>query len=86
MARGVPSEKETTMTRIIIVAVAVALAGTSAEAAARKKPEARALQSAAVAARTYEVANRPSWAAPGECFTDDGYGRFSPCSSGPCGK
>ena len=76
------------MTRIIIVAVAVALAGTSAEAAARKsaRPEARALQSAPVAAHAYAVANRPYWAAPGECFTDDGYGRFSPCSSGPCGK
>jgi hypothetical protein len=74
------------MTRIIIVAVAVALAGTGAEAAARKKPEARALQSAAVAARPYAVANRPSWAAPGECFTDDGYGRFWPCSAGPCGR
>ena len=76
------------MTRIIIVAVAVALAGTSAEAAARKsaRPEARALQSAPVAAHGYAVANRPAWAAPGECYTDDGYGRFSPCSSGPCGK
>ena len=76
------------MTRIIIVAVAVALSGASADAAARKsaRPEARALQSAPVAARGYAFANRPSWAAPGECFTDDGYGRFWPCSAGPCGK
>ena len=74
------------MTRIIIVAVAVALAGTGAEAAARRKPEARSLQSAAVAARAYEVANRPSWAGPNDCYTDDGYGRFWPCSGGPCGR
>ena len=26
--------------------------------------------------------NRPYWAAPGECFTDDGGGRFRPCSAG----
>ena len=71
------------MTRIIIVAVALALSGTSAEAAARKsaRPEARALQSAPVAARAYAFANRPSWAAPGECFTDDGYGRYRSCSA-----
>ena len=22
----------------------------------------------------------------GECYTDDGYGRFWPCSGGPCGR
>jgi hypothetical protein len=81
------------MTRIIMAAVAVALAATGADAAARKgaKGEARVLQSAQVAAHGYAaygyaVANRPAWAAPGECYTDEGYGRFSPCSSGPCGK
>ncbi|MBX6426944.1 MAG: hypothetical protein IRZ09_13600 [Variibacter sp.] len=26
--------------------------------------------------------SRPYWAAPGECFLDDGYGRFRPCSGG----
>jgi hypothetical protein len=24
-------------------------------------------------------ANRPPWAGPNECFTDEGYGRFTPC-------
>ena len=24
-------------------------------------------------------ADRPSWAGPNECFTDEGYGRFTPC-------
>ena len=23
---------------------------------------------------------RPAWAGPNECFTDEGYGRFVPCS------
>jgi hypothetical protein len=56
------------------------------DAAARKsaRPEARAVQSTPAAARAYEFANRPSWAGPNECFTDDGYGRFWPCSAGPC--
>ena len=27
-------------------------------------------------------AARPSWAAPGQCLTDDGYGRFLPCALG----
>lgn len=26
--------------------------------------------------------NRPYWANPNECFTDDGGGRFRPCSAG----
>ena len=28
------------------------------------------------------VANRPVWAAPQQCYTDDGYGRFLPCDVG----
>jgi hypothetical protein len=26
--------------------------------------------------------DRPYWAAPGECFMDEGYGRWRPCSAG----
>jgi hypothetical protein len=26
--------------------------------------------------------SRPVWAAPQQCFTDDGYGRFTPCEGG----
>ena len=26
--------------------------------------------------------NRPAWATPGECYTDEGGGRFMPCSYG----
>jgi hypothetical protein len=25
---------------------------------------------------------RPPWAAPWECYTDEGYGRYRPCSAG----
>jgi hypothetical protein len=81
------------MTRLI-AAVAIALLATaSADAGPRQKsqqPEARAWQSAAVAARAWAPGPvrpvGPSWAGPNECFTDDGYGRFWPCSAGPCGR
>jgi hypothetical protein len=26
---------------------------------------------------------RPVWAAPWQCFTDEGYGRYRPCDAGP---
>jgi hypothetical protein len=26
--------------------------------------------------------SRPVWAAPWQCFTDDGYGRYLPCEAG----
>jgi hypothetical protein len=26
---------------------------------------------------------RPAWAAPGSCYTDEGYGRFRPCDASP---
>jgi hypothetical protein len=74
------------MTRIIIVVSAIILAGSSGvEAAARKNAKTGAWQTAAVAARPIASA-RPAWAGANECYTDDGYGRFAPCSSGPCGK
>jgi hypothetical protein len=27
--------------------------------------------------------SRPVWAAPGSCWTDEGYGRYRPCDAGP---
>ena len=26
---------------------------------------------------------RPVWAAPGSCYTDEGYGRYRPCDASP---
>ena len=77
------------MTRLI-AAVAIALVATaSADAAPRHKSQnARAWQSTAVAAHSWAPGFvrpvGPSWAGPNECFTDDGYGRYAPCS-GTCG-
>ena len=31
----------------------------------------------------YRSGPRPPWAAPWQCFTDEGYGRFRPCDAGP---
>ena len=28
----------------------------------------------------------PPWAAPWECYTDEGYGRYRPCSAGRSGR
>ena len=72
------------MTRILILMFAITVAAsTDAEAAPRKSAKAEAWQTAAGAARPMTPA-RPAWASPNDCFTDDGYGRFSPCS-GACG-
>lgn len=74
------------MTRCIIVISAIVLMGsTGADAKARNGAKAATLQTAAVAARPVAPA-RPAWAVAGECYTDDGYGRFWPCSAGPCGR
>jgi hypothetical protein len=37
-----------------------------------------------VPAAPYAVGGpRPIWAQPGQCFTDEGYGRYWPCGAGP---
>ena len=75
------------MIRIFFIAMSamVLVASTGAEAAARKKAKAQGWQTAAVAARP-AAPTRPATAATSECYTDDGYGRFWPCSGGPCGR
>ena len=53
----------------------------SADAAARHKHKVRhpaVVQSAPV----MNVAKRPAWAVPGQCITDEGYGRYLPCDVG----
>ena len=71
------------MTRIILGAFVIALVGTAVEAAPRQQgrnPNS-AFSSAPVGLQG-GFPTRPAWAAPGECFTDDGYGRFRSCSAG----
>lgn len=67
------------MTRLLIIATALTFVATTfAEAAPRKR-------SAAVTTKQVSLAtfpSRPAWAKTDDCFTDDGYGRFWPCSAG----
>jgi hypothetical protein len=63
--------------------VAVVIAGMSpAEAAARHKHKVRPPAVVQHAPVVPAVARRPAWAAPQQCLTDDGYGRFLPCDVG----
>jgi hypothetical protein len=32
------------------------------------------------------VRGRPAWAQPGQCFEDQGYGRYIPCGSAPSAR
>jgi hypothetical protein len=73
------------MIRIFIVTTAILVGSAGAEAAPRKNAKAGGWQTAAVAAHAI-APTRPAWANANECFVDDGYGRFWPCSGGPCGR
>ena len=75
------------MLRIIVAAiVAFSFAGAdSADAASkRKRHKARHIAPiAAVPAVPYGVRTPgPVWAQPWECYTDEGYGRYTPCGAG----
>ena len=72
------------MRSILIVTLATSmLAANPADAASRHKHK-RHHASAPVVVRTApaSVLNRPAWASPYECYTDEGYGRFWPCGAG----
>jgi hypothetical protein len=70
------------MHRLVLLASAIGLCTLApAEAAPRHKhkvPAAPAVQSAPQPA----LAKRPIWAAPQQCFSDEGYGRYVPCDVG----
>jgi len=72
------------MRNVLIAALAtIALAAGAADAAPRHKH--RQVHSSATAvprSAPAPAANRPVWASPYECFTDEGYGRFWPCGAG----
>ena len=68
------------MTRLLIIATALTFVATTfAEAAPRKRTVAVTTKQVSLQAA---FPNRPAWAAADDCFTDDGYGRFWPCSAG----
>ena len=62
---------------VAIVLLAVTLCGcASTPSLLGNQPQA----GAAVAGAPASVSNGPAWRSPNECFYDDGYGRWSPCS------
>jgi hypothetical protein len=70
--------------RLVIPAVAFVLVGLgTAQSAPRQGSPQGGWNNAPVRLQGLQPGfpTRPSWAAPGECFTDDGYGRFRSCSS-----
>ena len=74
------------MNRTLAAALAISLVGTvTADAAKRQKRHFRAVHAAPIAMQQI-YPNRPIWAAPGQCFSDEGYGRFTPCDVGGRGR
>jgi len=70
---------------LAVLAAAIAICGFSAADAAprhKQKHKAHAPTQARAAAMPPTFATRPAWAAPQQCFTNDGYGRFLPCDVG----
>jgi hypothetical protein len=76
--------------KILIAAVAaLSLASVSAADAYHNKRHKRHHAPAVAyiqAAPTPYPGPRPVWAAPGSCYTDDGYGRYRPCDASPSGR
>jgi hypothetical protein len=72
------------MIRIVAAAAVVLVSMSAADAAsrhhARKHVRVRAVVPQQPQGQLYP--NRPVWAPPGACFTDEGYGRFRPCDAG----
>ena len=74
------------MFRILLSAtLAVGILGVgAADAASKHKHHARTVRTAPVALPYAYPAPQtgPAWAGPNQCFTDEGYGRFTPCDVG----
>lgn len=66
----------------LFAAAGIALFALSAEAAPRHKHKVRPAVARSAPVVQPAFANRPIWAAPQQCYTNDGYGRFLPCDVG----
>jgi hypothetical protein len=71
---------------VLATALVTALVG-SADAATKKRNYVRAERSVEVQQpvrfqQYQQYPARPLWASPQQCFTDEGYGRFTPCDTG----
>jgi hypothetical protein len=74
-----------TMTKLIVAVAALSFVAIgAADAAGKPKPRKIVRADGVVAYLPAPIvdAARPPWAAPWECYTDEGYGRFRSCSAG----
>ena len=74
-----------TVTKLIAAVTALSFVAIGAADAAGKHKRHKTVRTGGVVA--YLPGNavqtaRPPWAQPWECYTDEGYGRFRPCSAG----
>jgi hypothetical protein len=67
---------------LFVAAGLVIAAASPADAASRHKHKVRAAVTQSVPVMQPAFTNRPAWAAPQQCYTNDGYGRFLPCDVG----
>jgi hypothetical protein len=71
---------------LIAAAMAFSLAAVGAADAAHKHKRKKVRVVAPVAAMPYAPYGArtpgPVWAQPNECYTDEGYGRYTPCGAG----
>ena len=71
--------------RTILIAgfATLVLATIPADAASRHKSKRHHAAAPVVTqSKPAPILNRPVWASPYECYTDEGYGRFWPCGAG----
>ena len=70
------------MNRILVsAAIAASLVATMASADAASRTKRQSYDRGTWSTHSAMRAVGPPWASPNQCFTDDGYGRFSPCDS-----
>jgi hypothetical protein len=71
---------------LLAAAMAFSLAATCGAAAASKRKHKRMPHVAPLAAAPLAPYGArtpgPVWAMPNECYTDEGYGRYTPCGAG----
>ena len=71
------------LTRLIAAAAALSLLALAPAGAASKHKRYKTQHTVGYPAVVpYAGTPRPPWAQPWECFTDEGYGRYRPCSAG----
>ena len=74
------------MLKFVLAALAAISLASFDSAEAASKPKRQKVHYApvvSVPAKPYATqTSGPPWAGPGECFTDEGYGRYWPCGAG----